>query len=106
MVKELTTEQYRQTTGGYAEMEKADKPSLDIWPYVAELVRLKVVPKRVLKEKRIDTIGRTPDLSHEYILLASGTANLPVILVIRLEQPVSVLGYYRLDIEKRVDETI
>ncbi len=106
MVKELTTEQYRQTTGGIAEMKKAKKPSLDIWPYVAELVRLKIVPKRVLEEKRIDTIGRTPDQSYEYILLASGTTNLPVILVIRLKQPASVLGYYRLDIEKRVDETL
>lgn len=106
MLKELTTAQYRLTTGGCTEMKKADTPSLDIWPYVAELVRRKVVPGRVLKEKRIDTVGRTPDQSYEYILLASDTSDVPVILVIRLEQPVSVLGYYRLDIEKRVDETI
>jgi hypothetical protein len=74
---------------------KTATPVIDIWPFVHELVRLAVVPARVLEDKLIEAVYRDHWSSYEHILLPTDQTSQVVSLVVEIHSQVAK-GYYTL----------
>lgn len=75
------------------------EPVTDIWPYVHELTKEKVVLEYVYKNQLVDKVYRNGLSTFDHVLLPTDNSNVLVTIIVDLVE-VSIKGYYLLDLNK------
>ncbi len=92
---------YRATMeSGMVDVTLSAEGTVDIWPYVAELVREGVVDAYLYEETLVKYVFRNTEGSVEHFLLPTVTANVFTVIVVALESG-QVMGHYLLDINEQ-----
>jgi len=99
MTIELTTDQYKSTFDKkMVDVTETAQPVVDIWPYVAQLVKDNVVLTYVLEKQLVETVTRNSANTFDHILLPTNNKNIFIVIVVDLEQG-QIMGHILLDLE-------
>ena len=80
------------------------KPVVDIWNYVEELVKQKLVDKYVYENNLVETVYRNDASTFEHILLPTDNPNVFITLVVDLVSE-SIFGHIKLDLNQKYELT-
>jgi hypothetical protein len=76
------------------------EPVVDIWRYVEELVKQKLIDNYVLKNNLIEKVYRSDTSTFDHILLPTHDQNIFVTLVVDLTKKI-IIGHIKLDLIKK-----
>ncbi len=99
--KKLTQEKYNATIiGKMVEVEDPEKSMFNIWPFVNELKRAQILPKKFNESLLINKIYRDSNNDFEHILLNTEKENHYVVIVANLTKN-KIIGYLLVDSLKK-----
>ena len=75
------------------------EPVVDIWQYVEELVREKIIDSYVYENNLVEAVYRNDTSTFDHVLLPTGHKDVFIVLVVDLINA-TILGYNRLDLIK------
>lgn len=81
------------------DVTQSAEPVIDIWPYIHELTKEKIVPEYAYNNHLVEKVYRNGLKTFEHVLLPTGNINSYVVIIVDLHA-VSIKGYYVLDLEK------
>ena len=97
--KKLTEEKYKSTLKGNMIDTTAEVKSMfNIWPFVNELKRAKILPKKINENQLIYKIYRDSNSHFEHILLNSDKENHFVVIIVNLSKN-KIKGYFPLELK-------
>ena len=98
MTKQLTKEAYLATMiSPMKPILKSSTPAVDIWEYVAELVKSGAASNEVYENNLVESIYRNANNSFDHVLLPSPVENVfPVIVIDNTHS--EVFGHFDLDL--------
>lgn len=99
MTKLLTEEEYLSTMS--EEMVDATEHAegvVDIWPYVAHLVKEGLVQQDVYDEAYIELVNRNTEDNFDHLFLPTDDEDTFVVIVVDLEE-VEIMGHFVLDLK-------
>ena len=100
MTTELTTEQYNNTFDKkMVDVTETAKPVVDIWSYVEQLSKDKIVLSYIFKKQLVERVYRNSANTFDHVLLPTNNKNILIVIVVDLLQK-TITGHYRLDLEK------
>ena len=76
------------------------EPVVDIWNYVEELVKQKLVDNYVYENNLVETVYRNDTSTFDHILLPTGNPNIFVTLVVDLTNQ-NIFGHIELDLNQK-----
>ena len=94
----LTLEEYRSTiTPKMFEVKDTSALTVDIWPYVQELVNAKILSLEVLEDELIDGIYRNSENTFEHVQLPMEDPNVFTFIIIDIKLAM-IKGHFCLDL--------
>ena len=94
----LTLEEYRSTiTPKMFEVKDHSALSVNIWPYVEQLVKQKILANDVFEEQSIDGIYRNSENTFEHIQLPMEDPNVFTFIIVDLNLAI-IKGHFCLDL--------
>ena len=101
MITELTFDEFMDTmTEEMIDVTETTDATVDIWPYVAHLVKENIVAPEVLKNEEVEIVYMNEDETFEHVLLPTDNENIFITVVVDLEEEM-VIGHYRLDLTEQ-----
>jgi hypothetical protein len=96
----LTEKEYRETmTDKMLDVTATAEPIVDIWPYVKQLTKDKIVLDHVYDNQLVETVYRNDTGTFDHVLLPADNSNEFVIIIVDLKQK-KIKGHFRLDLNK------
>ena len=100
LTKELTDTEFKSTFGNkMSDVTETAKPVVDIWEYVAELVRENLVDSYVYENNLVEKVYRNDTSTFDQVLLPTKNKNVFIILVVDLKKNI-MFGHIILDLNK------
>lgn len=100
MTTELTIDQYKKTmTSKMVNVTETAEPTVDIWPYVAQLVNKQTVLPYVWDNQMVESVYRNEQNTFDHVLLPTNKQNNFVVIIVDLMRE-TVTGHYLLDLNK------
>jgi hypothetical protein len=101
LVKQLTELEFRNTFGNkMTDVTETAEPVVDIWNYVEELVKEKLVDNNVFENKLVATVYRNDTSTFDHILLPTDDQNIFITLVVDLLNG-TIAGHIKLDLNQK-----
>jgi len=98
--QELTEDDYLKTFDNkMTDVTITAEPEIYIWDFVKQLVYEKIVDKKVFDNKTVELVYRDEYSQFDHILLPTDNNNKFVVIIVKINEP-SIIGFYRLDLEK------
>ena len=82
------------------EVTQTAEPVVDIWNYVEELVKQKLVDNYVYENNLVETVYRNDTSTFEHILLPTDDQNIFITLVVDLVSE-TIFGHTKLDLNQK-----
>jgi hypothetical protein len=100
MLRELTPEEFISTMSEDMEdvTETAD-PTVDITPYVEELIAAGLVLPNTLEEELIEIVYRNEEETYDHILLPTDNEEIFIAIVVDLDGE-AIVGHYQMDLNE------
>lgn len=96
--KKLTKEEFINTMGSkMVDVTRTATPQVDIWPYVQQLTREKLVLEYVNESQLVEAVYRNHSNTYDHVLLPTGKENAFVAIVVNLTTT-TIDGHYFLDL--------
>jgi len=104
MLRELTPEEFISTMSEDMEdvTETAD-PTVDITPYVEELIAAGLVLPNTLAEELIEIVYRNEEETFDHILLPTDNEEIFIAIVVDLDGE-AIVGHYQMDLNEEEEE--
>lgn len=100
MTTQLSEDEFKATfTGKMIDVTLSASPVLDIWPYVQQLTKDKVVLDYVYKNELVKKVYRNDKNTFDHVLLPTSDSNVLIVIIVDLKQEI-IRGHYRLDLNK------
>ncbi|MEP6513790.1 MAG: hypothetical protein ABJA79_07965 [Parafilimonas sp.] len=100
MTTELTTDQYKDTFDTkMVDVTKSAEPTVDIWSYVRQLTREKIVLDYVFDKELVEKVYRNQANTFDHVLLPTDNKNIFIVIIVDLKHRL-IKGHYRLDLER------
>jgi hypothetical protein len=100
MTTELTYDEFKSTfTEKMNDVTGSAIPILDIWPYIKQLTKEKVVLDYVFKKELVEKVYRNDNNTYDQVLLPTEYQNIFIVIIVDLKQK-NIKGHYRLDMKK------
>jgi len=100
LTRGLTKDQFKNTFDKQmVDVTETAAPVVDIWPYVEQLTRDKVVLNYVLDKQLVETVYRNSANTFDHILLPTDNKNIFIVIVIDLKAK-QIMGHIKLDLEQ------
>lgn len=77
-------------------------PVVDIWEYVEELIKQKLVDRYVCENNLVEIVYRNDTSTFDHILLPTENQNVFITLVVDIQNE-TILGHFKLDLNKEYD---
>ena len=101
MITELTFDEFMDTMSEeMIDVTETTEATVDIWPYVAHLVKENIVAPEVLKNEEVEIVYMNEDETFEHVLLPTDNEEIFITVVVDLEEEM-VIGHYRLDLTEQ-----
>jgi len=101
LTKQLTETEFRNTFGNkMIDVTQTAEPVVDIWNYVEELVKQKLVDNHVYENNLVETVYRNDTSTFDHVLLPTGDPNIFTTLVIDLTKE-TIYGHIKLDLNQK-----
>ncbi len=98
MITELTYEEYLDTMSEeMTDVTETTDATVDIWPYVAHLVKHGIVTAEVLEKQEVEIVYWNEDETFEHVLLPTDKEEVFVVVVVDLDEEL-VIGHHILDL--------
>lgn len=98
MTTELSFEEFMDTMSeDMTDVTETTDAIVDIWPYVAHLVKQNIVAPAVFESKEVEIVYVNEDETFEHVLLPTDNEDVFINIVVDLEEEM-VIGHYRLDL--------
>lgn len=96
--KKITKEKYESTMiNKMIDVTDSEKPMFNIWPYINDLKKVRIIPKKIDESNIVHKVYRNTDEHFEHILLNTDKRNKYVVIVANLNKH-KVKGYYIVDL--------
>ncbi|WP_395065239.1 hypothetical protein [Flavobacterium sp.] len=103
--KELSIEKYHATmTSEMEEVTDKIKTMFNIWPFVSELKRVKILPNKINESKLVHKGFRDVNDEFEHILLTTEKENNYLVIVVDRTKK-KAKGYFKLNLDTEYDLT-
>ena len=104
MITELSFDDFMSTmTEEMIDVTETTDATVNIWPYVAHLVKHDLVLPSVLEKEEVEIVYWNEDETFEHVLLATAEEDVFITVVVDLEEEI-VIGHYRLDLKEEITE--
>ena len=101
LTKQLTETEFRNTFGNkMTDVTQTAEPVVDIWNYVEELVKQKLVDNYVYENNLVETVYRNDTSTFDHILLPTNDPNIFITLVVDLTNK-TISGHSKLDLNQK-----
>lgn len=101
LAKELTETEFKSTFGNkMTDVTGTAEPVVDIWDYVENLAKEKLVDNYVYENNLVDSVYRNDTLTFDHILLPTSDKNVFITLVVDLTNQ-TILGHIKMDLNKK-----
>jgi hypothetical protein len=101
MTTELTFEEFMDTMSEeMIDVTETSDATVDIWPYVAHLVREDIVAQTVLDTEDIAIVYMNEEETFEHVLLPTDKEDVFITIIVDLEEEM-VVGHFRLDLTEQ-----
>ena len=101
MTKQLTETEFRNTFGNkMTDVTQTAEPVVDIWNYVEELVKQKLVDNYVYENNLVETVYRNETSTFDHILLPTNDPNIFITLVVDLTNE-TIFGHIKSDLNQK-----
>ena len=98
MITELTYEEYLDTMSEeMTDVTETTDATVDIWPYVAHLVKHGLVAQEVLDKQEVEIVYWNEDETFEHVLLPTDKEEVYIVVVVDLDEEL-VIGHHKLDL--------
>jgi siderophore synthetase component len=105
LTEQLTETEFRNTFGNkMTDVTQTAEPVVDIWNYVEELVKQKLVDNYVYENNLVETVYRNETSTFDHILLPTKDRNIFITLVVDLTNK-TIFGYIKLDLNQKYGVT-
>jgi hypothetical protein len=105
LTKQLTETEFRNTFGNkMTDVTQSAEPVVDIWDYVEELVKQKLVDKYVYEKNLVETVYRNDTSTFDHVHLPTNDPNIFTTLVIDLTKE-NIYGHIKLDLNQKYRRT-
>lgn len=81
---------------------KSSTPVIDIWPYVAELVKNGLVENYTYENNLVEQVYRNADNSFDHVLLPTSSENIFTVIIIDLVNK-TIFGHFYLNLDEAYD---
>lgn len=99
--KELSKEKFESTLlGEMIDFTNEVKTMFNIWPFVSELKRANLLPKKIDESQLVAKVYRDSDNNFEHILLNTEKENNYIVIIVDLIKK-KTKGYYSLDLKNQ-----
>ena len=101
MTQELTETEFKNTFGDRMTditQVEIDDP-INIWDYVGELAKAKLVQQRILDQQLVKYVYRNNQETYDHVLLPTDHNNVFMVIVVDLQER-SIFGHITLDLNK------
>ena len=100
MTRLLTEQEFRSTfTAKMLDVTETAEALVDIWPYVSQLTREKVINQYVFDNRLVEKVYRNQAGNYEHVLLATSNKNTFIVILVDLDIE-NVKGHYPLDLNQ------
>lgn len=101
LTNQLTETEFKNTFGNkMIDVTQTAESVVDIWNYVEELVKQKMVDNYVYENNLVETVYRNDTSTFEHILLPTNDPNAFIILVVDLVSE-TIFGHTKLDLNQK-----
>ena len=98
MTKELTEKEYKSTmTERMVDITETTEPVVDIWSYVHQLNKDKVVLNYVYENELVETVYRNNENSYHHVLLPTDNKNIFIVIIINVTAK-NIRGHFCLNL--------
>ena len=99
-INQLTKQEFQSTMAEImTDVTESAEPVIDIWPYVFELKKEKVVLDYVYNNQLVEKVYRNGLNTFDHVLLPTDDQNMFIVIVVDLGQT-SIKWHYYLDLSK------
>lgn len=96
----LTYAEFKATmTDNMLDVTMTATQAVDIWPYVQQLVKDKIVLEYVCDNRLVDSVYRNDQETFDHVLLPTADSNVFTVIIVDLQQK-KIKGYYQLDLDR------
>lgn len=100
MTRQLTEEEFKSTfTEKMVDVTATAVPFVDIWPYVQELAKDKIVDQYIFDNGLVEKVYRNQTSTFDQILLPTSDKNIFIVILVDLAIE-NIKGHYKLDLNK------
>ena len=100
MTVELTEKEYKGTmTSKMIDVTKAGDASVDIWPYVRQLIKNNVVLDYVYEKQLVEVVYRNDQNTFDHVLIPTNDKNAFVVIIVDIGRK-TIKGHYLLNLNK------
>lgn len=105
LTNQLTETEFKKTFGNeMTDVTQTAQAVIDIWDYVEELVKQKLVDSYVFENGLVEKVYRNDLSTFEHILLPTNEQNAFITLVVDLKNE-TIFGHYNLDLNQKYGVT-
>ena len=100
MTRQLTEEEFKSTfTDKMVDVTETAEPIVDIWPYVQELTKDKIVDQYIFDNGLVEKVYRNQTGTFDQVLLPTSDKNIFIVILVDLVVE-NIKGHYKLDLNK------
>ncbi len=100
MTRLLTEEEFKSTfTDKMIDVTETAEPIVDIWPYVQELTKDKIVDQYIVDKGLVEKVYRNQNGTFDQVLLPTSDKNTFIVILVDLAVE-NIKGHYKLDLNK------
>ncbi len=105
MTKELSNEQFKSMFNEkMSDVTQTAEPIIDIWEYVAELVKENKVNQYVLENYLVEKVYRNSSMTFDQVLLPTNNSNAFTVIIVDITKR-QIFGHYLLDLENEYGQS-